>query len=431
MAWKYIPVVNVCLQILFTILLGFALSAAGVFHIDHVPVLVKFVFCVALPCLVVRGIGIGVDFYSDKFIWEYIGAFILLRAVSLLLAAAVMATRRYQSRRRQKTSDINADNENDTSPATTIPGELAVVWLNLTWISTVILGIPILTAVFASPAEGAFYGLLAGISSFIFQLPCMLWLFEIHTILVTVKSIPFALEISTADCGEWDESAAVDSPTRLNTQDPKPSETGINQTTANTKGNGTQVQQHSPSLRELLGSRDVWIKVVSRVAKNPVIWGIIGGFFISLSTLGEKYFRPASDEFVDELGFFETTLKWFGDTVSPVSLFAMGVWMHHQGRKGLFAVSTSTMGLYMFAKLVAAPFLMIGLAKMLELDNRAGRAAVLIATLPISLASFSLGEEYNIGRAELAANVALGTLLLLPTTLIWVAAMDDAELYVV
>ena len=38
----------------------------------QVPVLVKFVFHVALPCLVVNGIGIGVDFYSDDFVWEYV-----------------------------------------------------------------------------------------------------------------------------------------------------------------------------------------------------------------------------------------------------------------------------------------------------------------------------------------------------------------------
>lgn len=441
-AWKYIPVVNACLQILLTVLLGFALGAAGVFSIKHVPVFAKYVFRVALPCLVVRGIGIGVDFYSENFVWQYIGAFILLRALALIIAALALAAQRYLSRRYPKPHDAH---NTDTNNTTTIPGELAVVWLNLTWISTVILGIPILTAVFASPPEGAFYGLLAGISSFIFQLPCMLWLFEIHNILVKTPTVPLKPEY----CGEWDDSATEQSQARLDTsQEQTTVEISCDQAVDNTTtgpeamaAGGSAITddaEHRPaavilpiSLRDLLSSRDVWTKVLSRVARNPVIWGIVGGFIISLSTLGEKYLRASSDENVDELGFFEATLKWFGDTVSPVSLFAMGVWMHHQGRSGLFAVTPTRIGLYMFAKLVATPFVMIGLAKMLELDNRAGRAAVLIATLPISLASFSLGEEYNIGRAELAANVALGTLLLLPTTLVWVAAMDDAELYVV
>jgi hypothetical protein len=57
-------------------------------------------------------------------------------------------------------------------------GSVAVLWLASTWISTIIIGIPIMSAVFGNPQIGKTYGLLAAVSSFIFQLPLLLLLFE-------------------------------------------------------------------------------------------------------------------------------------------------------------------------------------------------------------------------------------------------------------
>jgi len=49
----------------------------------------------------------------------------------------------------------------------------------------------------------------------------------------------------------------------------------------------------------------------------------------------------------------------------------------------------------------------------------AGIVAILIATLPISMASFSLKSKYKIGGAQLSANAAVGTLLMLHPVIIW------------
>ena len=57
------------------------------------------------------------------------------------------------------------------------------------------------------------------------------------------------------------------------------------------------------------------------------------------------------------------------------------------------------------------------------------RASILIASLPISMASFSLGEKYSIGQKDLATNVAVGTLLMLPTVLCWNIVLDTIGLY--
>ncbi len=45
------------------------------------------------------------------------------------------------------------------------------------------------------------------------------------------------------------------------------------------------------------------------------------------------------------------------------------------------------------------------------------------------MASFSLGRQYHIGEAILATNVAVGTILMLPTVLIWNIVLDKVGLY--
>lgn len=103
--------------------------------------------------------------------------------------------------------------------------------------------------------------------------------------------------------------------------------------------------------------------------------------------------------------------------------------MHGQGKQKLFSVGLLKLSMFMISKLIFVPLIMVGLANAINLNDEQGRAAVLIATLPISLASFSLGRQYQIGESDLAANVACGTLLMLPTVLVWNILLDKAGLY--
>ena len=166
MSWKYLPVLNAMIQILLTVAMGSISGWVGIFDAkEFVTVSVRFVFYIALPCLVINGIGIGVDFYSNAFLWSYIVAFLILRAIALviIIVAVLIANGRAHYQRYGL-------------------GDVAVTWLAMTWISTVIVGIPISAAVLGDPQKGRFYGLLAGISSFIFQLPLQLAFLECHAL---------------------------------------------------------------------------------------------------------------------------------------------------------------------------------------------------------------------------------------------------------
>lgn len=66
-----------------------------------------------------NGIGVGVDFYSDAFVWDFINAFLLIRIVCLLLSLIFVIA-------------VFRDRKGI--------GDVAVLFLNFAWISTVILG---------------------------------------------------------------------------------------------------------------------------------------------------------------------------------------------------------------------------------------------------------------------------------------------------
>lgn len=433
MTWKYLPVLNACIQVTVTIGLGAVLSYFKMFDKSFVPAATRFVFYVGLPSLVILGIGIGVDFYSKAFIWKYIFGFLILRAIALVMSFGSVVIRRKQS-----------------PSASGGIGQVAVQWLCLTWISTVIMGVPILTALFNNPQEGRFYGLLAGISSFIFQLPLQLFFLECHALeqdqLVSTtssgKQTASEKDIEPGHAASADLIESERNPSEKDIEpglaanavliEPERNPIAENESTLNV-AESTEVQVKNAGNRwfmcdSLTSNTHLWTKVLFRICKNPVLWGIFVGFLLSLTTIGQRYLNPKGDDYVEGLDWIRATLSWLSACVSPVSLFAMGIWMQQQGRH-LVTIKPLHLSLYMLSKLVIVPLIMVGLAKALNLSDRDGRAAVLIASLPISLASFVLGEQYSIGKDVLSANVAVGSLLMLPTVIIWNLVMDAVDLF--
>jgi len=410
MTWEYLPVLNKLLQILITVAIGVGAGQAGVVDADQfVPLAVKFVFYVALPSLITKGIGVGIDFYAETNVWSFIFAFLILRAIALVLALFAVLLMNWKVKHQTKGL-----------------GDVAVLWLSLTWISTVILGIPISSAVFGNQKLGVKYGILAGISSFIFQLPLQLLFLECHS-------------------AEAQETRAMHNPHHVGsnqikdstivTIQPSPDSTSYRESTPHPslhpeEGAGIEDRRAWWSLvqAEHLSNVVLWLKIGEGVVKNPVLWGISLGFLISLSTAGQ-YLRCPSETCIVGLAWIGATLGWLGDCVSPLSLFAMGLWMHGQGTVRLFSMRMRKLCLHMTSKMIILPLFMVGLSEGLGLDDEAGRAAILIASLPISMASFSLGRRYDIGESDLATNVVAGTLLMLPAVLIWNIVLDEAELY--
>jgi predicted permease len=69
-----------------TITVGIILGHFDIFDEAFIKLAVQCVFCVALPCLGCRGLGIYVNFYSNKFIWEFFLALLILKAIALFFS---------------------------------------------------------------------------------------------------------------------------------------------------------------------------------------------------------------------------------------------------------------------------------------------------------------------------------------------------------
>lgn len=390
-----------------TTLLGILAAYLKIFDASSfVPQSTTFIFYVALPGLVLNALGIKIDLYDDKFAWDFIAVFLILRALALVVAFMVVVI--------DKRKGI---------------GQIAVLWLSITWISTVILGVPIAGAVFDNPMKGAKYGILAGISSFIFQLPLQLLFLECHRL----EEEYLAGKLSTENDVISEDQEIGGKAEEMALPVPEETHTASEEEVANTNGKADEAEADIVSNRLCLWAKiasrgDVWLQIGHNISRNPVLWAIAGGFFLTLTTLGPKYLNETSDDFVPGLGWISQTLSFLGSTVTPVSLFAMGIWMQQQGRN-LFLLNPLTAVGCMVSKLILVPLIMVGLAKALDLDDEPGRAAVLIAALPISMASFSLANKYSIGEAIMAENVAVGTFLILPTIIIWNLVMDEIDLF--
>lgn len=74
-SWTYLPVLNKLIQIIVTILIGFCSDAFGIIPAAlFVPQAVHLVFKLLLPSLIIKGVGIGIDFYAERNIWAFIVA---------------------------------------------------------------------------------------------------------------------------------------------------------------------------------------------------------------------------------------------------------------------------------------------------------------------------------------------------------------------
>jgi predicted permease len=84
------------LAVLLNVAAGVVVGVLKVLPKSSYTILNGFVFKVALPALVCRGIGIKTDLYEGN-IWRFIGAFLILRAISLVVAGVTNISARYDA----------------------------------------------------------------------------------------------------------------------------------------------------------------------------------------------------------------------------------------------------------------------------------------------------------------------------------------------
>ena len=299
------------------------------------------------------------------------------------------------------------------------------------WVSTVVLGIPLLIATLG-PQFGSL-GAVAAISSFIFQLPVMLILLE-----GSVDTAGFEdrnekledgeekLEMERAMYGpndrENEEGPAADVEADVPVKDAEASTTAVTTESASTSHHFYTIKLSKAQMRY------IGIKLL----KNPILWAIVIGFILSITTLGPRYLSPGNPpmqpncDYAVGAGFINLTLKYFAACTEPIALLAVGMFLY---AKNPIACGIIPSIAYMIVKLILVPGLMVGCAFAVGLSGAEGRAAVLLASLPVSPTSYTMSDKYGVGRDVAESNVFWGNLLVLPTTIAWNAFMDSIGLF--
>jgi hypothetical protein len=170
----YLNALQVCASILTMMLFGFFWKALGVVGPSAALVngFTVFMYNVGIPALAFKGLAIQ-KFASLP--WSYIAVFFCLRVVLFLLWVLVDGVL-FRTSIGVLTGDyMNSSTDFADYPIICTHSSHAPF---TAWINTIIFGIPIYVALFG-PAS-AVYPVFASISSFFFQLPLQLILFEVH-----------------------------------------------------------------------------------------------------------------------------------------------------------------------------------------------------------------------------------------------------------
>lgn len=378
--WKYQELLNQNLQILISIAVGFIVTWLGPFNNGRdLKVVNKVVFYILLPSAVLLALGINSDL-RDGNVWRFIGGFLLLRALCLVVIWCY-----YGLFRRLSLASVT------------------IHWMVTCWVSTVVLGIPLLIATLG-PQYGSL-GAVAGISSFIFQLPLMLIFLE-----------------GSLDTPGFEERRQERKDITLSDDD---DDDGMEMCVSSSRA----TKEHHWYRLDLTKTQLKYIGI--KLVRNPILWAILIGIILSVSSLGPKYLSPGVPQnpncsYAVGAGFIQLSLSYFARCTEPMALLAVGIFLYG---KNPLACGVIQSIVFMIIKLILVPGLMVGCAFAVGLSGAEGRAAVLLASLPVSPTAYTVSEKYNVGRDIAESNVFFGNLLVLPTTIAWNAFMDRIQLF--
>lgn len=394
MVWLYTNVLNQDLQILIEIAVALVSTLYGPFDLGRNLLTLKLlVFNVLLPSGGVTNLGFVSDF-RDGSIWRFCGAFLMMRAIMLALHMiwAAIFKRRFE--------------------------DIAVNWLVTCWVSSSILAPPLLQAVFGTEYE--VFGYWSDVSSFIFQLPIALLFFEIDAITrAPIDHGKLVRQIEpTGHHGVYANGHSLDDNVEQYIHESAVSD-------------GCQVVLSQPFYKSWRLTKKQAKVVLWNLAKAPLMWAVLGGTLLSVTTLGPRYLYPGTSsdpncDYVEYTGFIFLFFSSLAKCLEPLALFSVGIVL---SKNNPFTCGIWNIIGYMLIKLIFVPLLMIGCAFSFGLSDMEGRAAVLIALLPVSPPAFALTGHFGVGLAEAVSTILIGKALVIPTILAWQAVMDSLNLF--
>jgi predicted permease len=360
-------------QILINVCTGLVATLFGPFAFETNLVTLKvLVFNVLLPSACMTNLGFESNFREGNGFWKFTGAFLLLRALMLVLHMSWAAFRRRRFE------------------------QLAVNWLVTCWVSASILAPPLMKSVLGVEAQK--YAAWGDVSAYLFQLPVSLLFFELDSIFrpEADPKKPGQMLRTVGQCCDLNGCSMAVTPFYR--------------------------KRLTRKQRKDLG----W-----QLAKKPLNWAVVAGTIFSATTLGPRYLYPGpfydpNCDFVEYAGFIYLFFSSLARCLEPIALFSVGIVL---SKKNPWSCGWINIIGYMVLKLVFVPLLMIGCAFAVGLSGDAGRAAVLISLLPVSPPAFALTGHYGVGLSEAVSCIIIGKILVIPSVLAWQAVLDGVGVF--
>eukprot|EP01084_Bolivina_argentea_P161570 281255_1 len=402
---EYESTLDLCGSLIVIIFIGFLYGISKFHKAGHVVIVNNIVFMVVIPCHVFTALR-KQDWLDSSKEWAFIASFLVLRVFMLLISIFIAIIRRQSI------------------------FECISTFLGTCWISTIILGLPLCSSIFGP--SYMIYGIYAALSSFFFQLPLMIALFEMQQTLKQMHrsdsdtNPSINIRIATSENDDFHSSFIE--------------EDALNGEKTNTR----QVEQAEPQAAKFDCVRITKLVLLAWL-KNPIAWAIFWGFLFALIWSAENKDQTPTDAdwptFLDMAMNFNTGLATM---TTALGVFVIGLFTAERFTKfwrsedRSFRISCKRfvcnelpeLFLYLFLKFIVCPALMIGIVVMFGFDDKTARIGVIIAVIPTSLASFILAKKYELKtQAVHSLNVIVGTMLMFPFVMMWLKIMDSAELF--
>ncbi|KAI8814856.1 auxin efflux carrier [Cladochytrium replicatum] len=289
-------------------------------------------------------------------------------------------------------------------------GQFLGIWINTTWVNLFIFGVPILSA-FMDAEKALQYNVLAAFSSFGFQWPVMIFLFELRKVLRERSDGPQQALITHRDgsTAQMPESIAL-------------GEIGSTTSESHTGASirARRIAAGFRSIRNISSKsevRTIAIKIGRALITNPTIISCLLAVIYSLA-ITSHVLASSTVKFPKPLASLVT---WLANTVTPLSTFCIGLFMFASW-KAISKRWKVGLGLVLL-KNTCVPLFAILLSKWFGLQGESAQALVLMTGMPMALGTFPIFQTYNTGEEVAATTVIMGTLLMMPTAIAWNAML--------
>ncbi|KAL0228211.1 hypothetical protein RCL1_004354 [Eukaryota sp. TZLM3-RCL] len=404
---NYWPVTNTGLSLGIFIVLGFILGKTKKIEPKLLVGLNQYVFFIGLPGAVLNQIWSRDMYNIETEVWSFINCWITFRLCMLALSVC------YGIIRKQHIGDICSN------------------WLATTWASTILLGQPFIESLYGPKLGRQPWGVWAGVSSWIAQLPWMLTMFEFYKI-QRDSSEEYSAELAKKKEAEEEQKKLLETETTESEETPEDVQVETEEVIETVVAEVKPVITVEAELCLVNGmlpwkaalKRVNFVKIVLKILTNPVLIAVILGWTLTLFKVGIPGWTPPpppggiSDR-TNPLFFIYQFLTTAGPTASPLAMTAVGLFAASSGNglKGLIPCGVRKLLVYLFIKMIITPIIMIPLASLFGLEGAIARAAVIVCATPISNAAFALSKQYNHGAGLMAPMIVVGAITLLPVVL--------------